>query len=236
MNIGERVRIEGTGTSFDTKEGILEEIKSDDEGNAIEGIVFVDFIPEENKKVRQNFPLESILPVTQENILGESKKSSRGQKIGVYDEPKYNLSSLNSLENAFGENNFKMLKHFPYKFDIYIANKFIINYNGLRKTLLRSDSQTQQFIKLFDRGFASLQDNGIFSNVQTSKVNGLANKYDGKIRELKICEMSNKPIRILYFLLPNKKMVLGNIFYHKSESLTDNERTSINSVYDQVVI
>lgn len=54
MNIGDRVKIIGTDTIWDGKEGVLESIEDD------EAIVFVDFIPEENKKVRNNFKIENI--------------------------------------------------------------------------------------------------------------------------------------------------------------------------------
>lgn len=49
MEIGQKVKIKDTNTVFDGKEGILEKIDGDTY------TVFVDFKPEEGKKVRQNF-------------------------------------------------------------------------------------------------------------------------------------------------------------------------------------
>ena len=55
MEIGQKVKIQGTNSIWDDKEGILEEIN----GNIC--TVYVDFIPEEDKKVRQEFNIENIL-------------------------------------------------------------------------------------------------------------------------------------------------------------------------------
>lgn len=49
MEIGQKVKIKDTNTVFDGKEGILEKIDGDTY------TVFVDFKPDEGKKVRQNF-------------------------------------------------------------------------------------------------------------------------------------------------------------------------------------
>ena len=54
MELGQRVRIIGTNSIWDNKEGIVEYI--DD----MIATVFVDFIPEENKKVRQDFNIDNI--------------------------------------------------------------------------------------------------------------------------------------------------------------------------------
>lgn len=60
MQIGDRVRIEGTNTAFDNKEGVIEEIQTD------YCTVFVDFIPNTDKKVRQTFSIDKVFPITQE--------------------------------------------------------------------------------------------------------------------------------------------------------------------------
>ena len=60
MKVGDRVRVENTNTAFDGKEGVLEEMQDD------YCVVFVDFIPNTDKRVRQNFSFDNIVPVSQE--------------------------------------------------------------------------------------------------------------------------------------------------------------------------
>ena len=73
MNINQRVKIEGTNTFWDGKEGILEEI-NEDAGTCT---VFVDFNPEEGKRIRQDFHIENI-----EESLSESLKNINTDEIG----------------------------------------------------------------------------------------------------------------------------------------------------------
>lgn len=54
MNIGDKVKINMPDTVWDKKEGVLESI------NDNTCTVFVDFIPEEGKKVRQDFDIKNI--------------------------------------------------------------------------------------------------------------------------------------------------------------------------------
>ena len=56
MNVGETVRIKNTNSVFDNKIGLLEWI--DEEGGTC--TVFVDFVPGQDKRVRQDFSLENI--------------------------------------------------------------------------------------------------------------------------------------------------------------------------------
>lgn len=62
MQIGDRVRIEGTNTAFDNKEGVIEDLQDD------YCTVFVDFIPNTDKKVRQTFFINNVFPVTQDVV------------------------------------------------------------------------------------------------------------------------------------------------------------------------
>ena len=228
MEIGERVRIEGTGTAFDEKEGILETLDDDT------CVVYVDFIPDENKKIRQNFALNNIFPITQENILGESKKPKNKGILDLKKKSNYDLSSLESLDNVLDKNTMSILTNYPYSFNVYVSDRFVNNYNDLRKGVLTNDEQVAKFFKIFDRCFSKLDDTGMFKGVSVEKVNGLPDKYSGKIRELKLGEVNNKPIRVLFFLTPDKNIVLGNIFYHKDARLNTNERMSCNDTFDKV--
>lgn len=234
MKLGTRVRIEGTNSIFDGKEGILEEQSGDNDDAMC--VVFVDFIPDENKRIRQNFALKNILQVEQPIEIEESKKHNNKNKSNgdIKNTPKYNLSSLVELKDVMDNKDFKYLTNYPYAFKLLVSTKFVNGFNFLRKTIISSDKHTLQFLKLFDRVFARLDDFGIFKGVSCEKVNGLANKYNGNIKELKLGEIDGKPIRILYFTLSDKTLVLGNIFYHKGESLNNQERTSINDIYDNV--
>ena len=54
MNIGQKVKIKGTNSVWDGKEGILEDVNEDT------CTVFVDFIPGEHKRVRQDFNIDNI--------------------------------------------------------------------------------------------------------------------------------------------------------------------------------
>lgn len=56
MNINDTVKIINTNTVFDNKTGVIEEIN--EEKNKC--TVLVDFIPEDNKKVRQDFSLDNV--------------------------------------------------------------------------------------------------------------------------------------------------------------------------------
>lgn len=59
MEINSKVIINNTNSVWDGKDGILKEIIEDQQI----GVVYVNFIPEENKKIIQNFPLENIFPL-----------------------------------------------------------------------------------------------------------------------------------------------------------------------------
>lgn len=71
MNIGERVRINMPDTIWHNKEGVVENIS-----DSI-CTVFVDFIPEEGKKIRQDFNLESL-----SDSLEEAFKNKETNEVG----------------------------------------------------------------------------------------------------------------------------------------------------------
>ena len=54
INYFDRVRIVNTNSIWDNKEGVVEDINDD------VATVYVNFIPEENKKVRQDFKLDNL--------------------------------------------------------------------------------------------------------------------------------------------------------------------------------
>lgn len=71
MKIGQKVKIKGTNSIWDGKEGILEEINED------VATVFVNFIPEQQKRVRQDFNIENV-----EETLEEAYKNKETGEIG----------------------------------------------------------------------------------------------------------------------------------------------------------
>ena len=71
MDIGQRVKINMPDTIWHDKEGVVEDI------NDSICTVFVDFIPEEGKKIRQDFNLENI-----NETLKESLKNKSTNEIG----------------------------------------------------------------------------------------------------------------------------------------------------------
>ena len=88
MDIGNRVIIKGTDTVFDGKEGVLEEIMQD--GDNTKCTVFVDFIPEEGKKVRQNFEINNIEQLNESKTINEDigetimEKDIKIEKLAKY--------------------------------------------------------------------------------------------------------------------------------------------------------
>ena len=82
MEKGQRVKIVNTNSVWDDKEGVLEDINED------RCTVFVDFIPEENKRVRQNFDLENVEPLDsfdealKDKVSGEVGEIERDFKNG----------------------------------------------------------------------------------------------------------------------------------------------------------
>ena len=56
MNQGDKVVVFGTDSIWDDKTGIVEEVNE----SLGECTVLVDFIPEENKKVRQDFRIDNV--------------------------------------------------------------------------------------------------------------------------------------------------------------------------------
>ena len=73
MKKGQRVKIVNTNSIWDDKEGVIEDINED------RCIIFVDFIPEQNKRVRQNFNLENIEPL---DSFDEALKDKASGLIG----------------------------------------------------------------------------------------------------------------------------------------------------------
>lgn len=75
MNIGQRVKINMPDTIWHDKEGVVEDI------NDSVCTVFVDFIPEEGKKIRQDFNLDAI----SEDLTEAHKKKKHQQDLTTSD-------------------------------------------------------------------------------------------------------------------------------------------------------
>jgi len=73
MEKGQRVKIVNTNSIWDDKEGVLEDIEEE------RCTVFVDFIPEQNKKVRQYFKLENVEPI---DSFDEALKDKVSGEVG----------------------------------------------------------------------------------------------------------------------------------------------------------
>ena len=225
MNIGDRVVIKNFNDLWNGKEGILENISND------EYVVLVDFIPGENKKVRQNFKQEYVFEA--QESLEEGKKNKKEVKVQT-PEPKYSLSSLRKLSDALEADEAQYMHFDKYMFEPYVSNKFVRNLNNLKDNVLKNQKNSLIFIKSLDRFLSNINEQGKFIGTPSERINGIANRYIGKILEVKLADVQGKPIRVLVFLLPGKKIVLGNIFYHSDKNLSASERNSCNDVYDSV--
>lgn len=73
MEKGQRVKIINTNSIWDNKEGVLEDI------NGERCTVFVDFIPEQNKRVRQDFNLENVESL---DSFNEALKDKASGEVG----------------------------------------------------------------------------------------------------------------------------------------------------------
>lgn len=92
MEVGDKVIISGTNSVFDHKEGVILEIIEGDQDTTC--LVSVDFIPEEGKKVIQNFNIENIKLIDENSSsvndinedVGETKveKDNRIEKLANY--------------------------------------------------------------------------------------------------------------------------------------------------------
>lgn len=166
--------------------------------------------------------------------FGESKKKEKKKDKGKEDkkeEKDYDLSSLNTLKDAFGDD-FKYFEKYPYAFNIFVSDKFMDSYKELLNKDLNRDKYL--FVRTLDKILSRLDSIGNFNGISTEKINGLANKYAGKIMELKGGKVNGKPLRFLYFKVPNRNLVLGNTIIHKEPNLNASERTSCNSIFDKV--
>lgn len=83
MNIGQKVTINMPNTVWDKKEGIIESI------NDNTCVVFVDFIPEEGKKVRQEFNLDNIAKDDYNNVdMKETLIEEKSNNLDAYLNPR----------------------------------------------------------------------------------------------------------------------------------------------------
>jgi len=83
MNIGQKVTINMPDTVWDKKEGIIESI------NDNTCVVFVDFIPEEGKKVRQEFNLDNIAKDDYNNVsMKETLVEEKSNNLDAYLNPR----------------------------------------------------------------------------------------------------------------------------------------------------
>ena len=92
MEVGKRVTISGTNSIWDGKEGTVEAINEED-GTCT---VFVDFKPQEGKKVRQNFSLSAI-----GESLEEALKDKSSGKTGELIKDYKNGYVVKNAENKF---------------------------------------------------------------------------------------------------------------------------------------
>ena len=235
MKIGDRIRIEGTNSIFDNKEGVIEEIFEDYNTCTI----FVDFVPDENKKLRQNFSLENVFPVTQEP-LGESKKHktlvTNNEKSSKKDDKKenYDFSSLLTLNQALSKEYYKSLADVDvYKDRVLVSKKWKKSLDDIVTSLSKDDKYKAKLFNEINKDLKFII-NKQFNMIHFNKIIGLVSKYDGKIMELKLGEINKNQVRILYFTAGDK-IILANILIHRSPTLTEPEKNSANSIYDAVM-
>ena len=165
MKKGQRVKIINTNSIWDDKEGVLEEI------NGEKCTVFVDFIPEQNKRVRQDFNLENVesldsfneaLKDTVSGLIGELEKDFKNG-YGLFrakDGSKFqvDLDDLEEIEDI-------TIHEFNYK-DEY-ASKFEEDLEGIEKS--GNGDEYEWFFE--DNGSLDyLKNQGIQESIRAGKV------------------------------------------------------------------
>lgn len=75
MQVGDIIKIKGTNTFWDDKQGKVEAI--DNERNV--ATILVDFIPEENKRIRQDFSLNAL---SSSEIIEEAYRNKQTNEVG----------------------------------------------------------------------------------------------------------------------------------------------------------
>lgn len=96
MNIGQKVKIKGTNSVWDGKEGILEEVNEDT------CTVFVDFIPGEHKRVRQDFNIDNV----DFNAYNDSEVTNMNEDLDLredeFEEDDTTARMIKALADHFG--------------------------------------------------------------------------------------------------------------------------------------
>lgn len=200
---GERVKIKDTNTVFDGMSGVIE-YQDDDFAT-----ILVDF--KEGKKVRQDFALNEFEMLTEGKNKGKDKRNDRV----VDNSPKYDISSLKTFKNALPDE-FDVMELDNSCFKLYVSDYFINSLENLGKTLFSNPKVKKVFVKDMRDAFVhKLKEHGAFIGIDVENI-----KFtDYNLKELKVSFAGGKPIRILYFTLPGRIMVLTDIIYHRDSNL-----------------
>ena len=228
LNSGDRVKIINTDSVFDGKEGILEQVLQDEDSTMC--TVFVDFLPEEGKKIRQNFDIANVEFLTEGKNKNKNNKGNNQNKgnNNTQQVQNYDLSSLKNLEDVIPE-----LEN-SYKKHIYVSNYFDNYLDKLKSKTLKQHNNYLKYVSLLDRALKSLNDMCSFGgNTHTEIVQGLTPFYKGKLKELDVGSIDNNQVRFIWFKAGDN-IVLTSSFIHKQPSLTQQEAESGNRCFDSV--
>jgi len=217
MNKGDRVRITDTGTAFDGKEGVLEEIIEN--GDNTQCTIFVDFIPDEGKKVRQNFEIANV------EFLTEGKNKNNKGKKPVKDDTKkeidcsaYDLSSLVPIKEVFSVDG-------KYPKEVLVSDYFKNYLNDCYKSVCYSARLKTDLLHKVDVACSRITKSCWFEGYDQPPLQGVPEFYGSKVKELKLGSINNNQIRILYFVVCDK-IVFTSILVHKQPALTYKEKES----------
>ena len=227
MNNGDRVIIKNTNSIFDDKEGILEQIIQEDDSTMC--TVFVEFLPEEGKKIRQNFDIANVQPLTEGKNKNKNKNKGNGdkeQKSNPCDN--YDLSSLKPLVDVIPQ-----LSN-SYQKEVMVSSYFDKYLQECYNSVLYSKELRTDFYTLVERACKRINKFCRFEGYEQPPINGVSEFYASKVKELKVGVINNNQIRILYFVVCDK-IIFTSVFVHKQQALTYQEKTSsfrcVDSVY-----
>ena len=101
MQVGDLVVIKPTNTMWDNKVGKIEKIWTDEKSDKEYATVYVDFIPEEGKRIRQDFSMNLLEPKQEECYnIRESLREDMGNIIKEIDWNGHHYTFTNTYKNT----------------------------------------------------------------------------------------------------------------------------------------
>ena len=101
MQVGDLVKIKEEGTMWDNKTAKIENIWTDEKSGQEYATCYVDFIPEEGKRIRQDFSLNRLVPFNNECYnIRESLREDMGNIIKEIDWNNHHYTFTNTYKNT----------------------------------------------------------------------------------------------------------------------------------------